>query len=146
MDKNLDSNFISTSWLWINFYHFEIWACNRGHKIVDGLRKLLTTQQRNITISWINHGPLNLNFDFALQEVSRLQLLSLMDAWSIPPTLESRSLFRQFQFGLKLEFVDSKFWRQKAEHREELGLKYHFNQLTLNSYLSFQYLSFQPWP
>ncbi len=34
MDKDLASNFISTSWLWIDFCHFEIWACNRGHKIV----------------------------------------------------------------------------------------------------------------
>ncbi len=46
-----NSNFISTSWLWIDFCHFEIWACNRGHKVVDGLRKLLKPQQRNITIS-----------------------------------------------------------------------------------------------
>ncbi len=54
MDKNLASDFISTSWLWIDFYHFEIWACNRGHKVVDDLRKLLKPQQPNITISMNN--------------------------------------------------------------------------------------------
>ncbi len=74
MDKNLASNFISTSWLWIDFCHFEIWACNRGHKFVDGLRKLIKPQQRNITISWITPGFENLTDDLTVPEVSRLLL------------------------------------------------------------------------
>ncbi len=50
-DKNLTSNFILTSWLGIDFRSFQFRACNRGHWVVDGLRKLLKPQQRNITIS-----------------------------------------------------------------------------------------------
>ncbi len=84
MDKNLASNFILTSWLWIDFRHFERWACNRGHKVVDGLRKLLKPQLRNITISWINPGFVNSTYDLALPEVSRLLTLSKMKGlWSV---------------------------------------------------------------
>ncbi len=65
------SNFITTSWLWIEFCLFEIWACNRGHYVVDGLSKLLKPQQRNITIpmnkSWSSKLDLWFNYTRGLK-------------------------------------------------------------------------------